>query len=287
MWQVLLSKHDKINIESLAMFGTRTRQWAQSLLLLLLGLYILDNLLSGRIYYYINERFGWLSWVTAAILIVLSIVGVIDLMRKSQTPSAEAHHDHEGHDHSEHQHAHDDHDHHGHQQGTAVSWPILGVLVVPLALGILIPARPLGTSAIGTSGISTTFSSAQGGSTQLSIAPTERNVLDWVRAFNTSKNVDEFVGQPADFVGFVYRDIRYKDKPLFMTARFTVSCCVADASAIGVIVNSDAADKLQPDSWVHVKGKFQVQDLDGQKTPVLIAESVEPTAQPVQPYLYP
>ena len=77
------------------------------------------------------------------------------------------------------------------------------------------------------------------------------------------------------------------NQPRFMVARFTISCCVADAVAIGVIVQSDQAAKLAPDSWVHVNGKFQVQDFDKQKTPILVADSVQPTTQPDQPYLYP
>ena len=108
-----------------------------------------------------------------------------------------------------------------------------------------------------------------------------------MKAFNESDNADEFNGQLADLIGFVYRDIRFKDKPLFMVARFTVACCVADASAIGVTVQSNDAAKFTPDSWVHVKGKFQTQTQDGQKTPVLIADSIEPTNQPEHPYLYP
>jgi uncharacterized repeat protein (TIGR03943 family) len=119
------------------------------------------------------------------------------------------------------------------------------------------------------------------------VAPTDRNVLDWVRAFNNSANVDEFSGQPADLIGFVYRDIRFKDPAQFMIARFAISCCVADASAIGVITQWPGAAKLAQDNWVHVKGKFAVQTFDGQRTPVLVADTVDPTSQPEHPYLYP
>jgi putative membrane protein len=108
-----------------------------------------------------------------------------------------------------------------------------------------------------------------------------------VRAFNSSSRLDEFNGQQADLIGFVYRDIQFEGKPLFMVARFTISCCVADASAIGIVVQSAQAAKLAQDSWVHVTGAFQVQELDGQKTPILVAKSIEQTSQPPQPYLYP
>ncbi len=99
--------------------------------------------------------------------------------------------------------------------------------------------------------------------------------------------MDQFKGQTANLVGFVYRDIRLQDKPLFMVARFTISCCVADASAIGVTVQSDKAATFAQDSWVKVTGTFDIQDIDGRKTPVLIAQTIESTNQPEHPYLYP
>jgi putative membrane protein len=263
----------------------RTRKWIRAVLLLFLGLYLFDNILTGRIYYYINERFALFTWAAVAILLTMGIVSIVDLLREPRT-NTDGPHDHEPtheHDHESHEHGHD------HQHGTAPSWLVLGILALPLALGILVPVKPLGAFAVGSSGVSTSFSGLQSGgtSTQFSVAPQDRNVLDWVRAFNATTNVDEFNGQQGDLVGFVYRDIRFKDSAQFMLARFTVSCCVADASAIGVIVQAKDVDKIKQDSWVQVKGKFQVQTFDGQRTPILIADSVEVTGQPAHPYLYP
>jgi putative membrane protein len=268
----------------------RTRKWIRAVLLLFLGLYLFDNMLTGRIYYYINERFGLFSWAAVAILLTMGIVSVVDLLREPRS-GADEHHKHKNddkHDYDdEHEHKHEHG--HEHQHGTAPSWLMLGILALPLVLGVLVPAKPLGASAVGSSGVSTSFSGLQSGgtSTQFSVAPQDRNVLDWVRAFNITTNVDEFNGQQGDVIGFVYRDIRFKDSAQFMLSRFTVSCCVADASAIGVIVQAKDAAMIKQDSWVHVKGKFQVQIFDGQRTPILVADSVEVTGQPAHPYLYP
>ncbi len=261
----------------------RTRQWLQSILLLLLGLYFLQNLLTGRVYFYINERFGWLSGIAAAIFVALGVVGVADLLRARRVAHAHGDEEHDGPAH------HHEHTHADHQHGAGPSWAVLLIIALPLALGVLAPAKPLGASAVGSSGVSTSFSTVQGSgtTTRFNVSPTERNILDWVRVFNSTANVDEFSGQQADLVGFVYRDIRFNDETHFMVARFTVSCCVADASAIGVIVQSPDGTKLAQDSWVHVKGKFQVKDFDGQRTPILLADSVELTNQPEHPYLYP
>src|SRR5450631_2755310 len=96
-----------------SLFTERTRQWLQAILLFCLGLYFLDNMLSGRIYYYINERFGWLSWLATLIFLALGVVGIVDLIRQRREELAYAGHDHSEHDHSEHNH--DEQDQHEHE----------------------------------------------------------------------------------------------------------------------------------------------------------------------------
>ncbi len=271
---------------------TRTRRWIQTGLLLFLGLYFLDNVLTGRIAFYINERFHWLAWMAAILFTTLGVIRVVDLLRDQPTREAqdEQKHARELHDHTDdHEHDHENDSGHDHDHTHPPSWAVLAVISIPLGLGILVPAKPLGAAAIGTSGISTAIGSGAGGgkTVQFSQAPLERNVLDWVRAFTASESAEEFIGQPADIVGFVYRDVRFDEATQFMVARFVLSCCVADASAIGVQVRTTDAAKFQHDAWVRVKGKFQVQDFEGQPTPVLVAESVELVEQPEHPYLYP
>ncbi len=260
-------------------------------------MYFLDNMVSGRIYFYINMNFGWLTWLGTGVLLLLGATNAWDILREARSESEPAQAENEcsqageedscceSDEHHAHEHSHD------HAHSHAPSWPKLALIAVPLIVGALVPARPLGAAAVGTMGVSNTFTSVSSNTTQLVAAlkpSNERNVLDWIRAFNNSSNVDEFTGQQADLIGFVYRDIRFKDETQqFMVARFALSCCVADASAIGVTVQFPEAAKLVQDSWVHVTGKFQVQDVGGQRTPILIAQAVDLTQQPAQPYVYP
>ncbi len=252
----------------------RTRRWLQATLMLLLGLYLLETLLTGEIAYYINERFNWLAGVAGFTLLALGVINVIALLSEpeSSEPAARAapellmsaprvtH-------------------------GNTARWHALAILSAPLIFGVFLPARPLGSAAISSSGIA--FSLNVSSDQVFSIAPTQRNVLDWVRAFSASTNLDEFIGQPADLIGFVYRDARFEDDQEFMVARFTVNCCVADAVAIGVIVRSPQAAELSADDWVRVQGKFEVRDFLGQRTPILIAETIERVPMPERPYLFP
>jgi uncharacterized repeat protein (TIGR03943 family) len=262
----------------------RTRRWIQSGILILLGLYLLETLLTGEITYYVNVRYEWLAVLAGVILLALGAVNVAALLR--ERPDETGIDEHKPSIYG--QGATSTPSQTGHEHGGVVSWPVLALVALPFALGVLVPARPLGATAISGSGISTSINPT-GGSVnfnQVAVPPGERNILDWVRAFSTS-SPEEFANQPGDIIGFVYRDIRFAEANQFMVTRFTVSCCVADAVAIGVIVEAESAKEYPSDSWLRVRGKFSVREFDGRRVPVLVAEAVEPATQPERPYLYP
>jgi putative membrane protein len=278
----------KMNVVSNVRLNTnpRTRQWLQSALLIFLGLYFLDTVLSGRIAFYINYRFEWLAVLATAVFLLLGVLGVVNLLRE---PAKDDHHEDCG-DNCTHDHAHDhehDHAHHGHNHSHVPGWLTLGMVTIPLALGILVPSRPLGASAVGSMGLGTGKGAAATDTTTLTIAPEQRNVLDWMRAFYSTSTPEEFVGQPVDVVGFVYRDIRLDTDTEFMAARYIISCCVADAAPAAMIVRTDTAADFEQDTWVRVRGRVSMGEFDGQPQPIIVAESIEVTDQPDRPYLYP
>jgi uncharacterized repeat protein (TIGR03943 family) len=232
-------------------------------LLIGLALYFLHNILSGNLTNYINQRFAWLSVVAVALFALLAIGSALDLRRQHE----QHHHEHE----------------HDHQHNT-ISWSVLAVIAVPLVLGTLVPSRPLGSAAIGGS-ISVNAASVTNATT-FTTDPLQWNVLDWLRAFNNAEDPGSFNGKEAQVIGFVYKEPSYPADQL-MVARFTVSCCVADASAIGLPIQWDQAVELKQDSWIQVKGAFQVGEFRGNTVPILHAASVEVVDQPEHPYLYP
>src|SRR5258708_39041356 len=91
----------------------RTRQWVLAVILLLLGMYFLDNLVSGHIYYYINMNFGWMTWLGTGVLLLLGVTNAFDLMREAPVKVHVAHTEHECCEEGEHEVccATDDHHH--------------------------------------------------------------------------------------------------------------------------------------------------------------------------------
>ncbi|MGG1660361.1 TIGR03943 family putative permease subunit [Brevibacillus sp. NRS-1366] len=95
----------------------------------------------------------------------------------------------------------------------------------------------------------------------------------------------EFAGKELETLGFVYRQPDFTAQQ-FVVARFSVSCCTADASVFGILVEKPDSSKWAKDSWVKVRGKIEIRKVDGYEMLVLKANHVEPVKAPKDPYVY-
>lgn len=232
--------------------------WAKSAILLGMGVYLAQLILTGNLSNYINQRFAWLVYVGAGIFVLLALVNVFSGLARSP----------DGH-------------HHQHYQ---IGWDILLIVSLPLLLGFLIPSRSLGIEAVN-GGVSLSPVGVQSAAA-FQRSPRDRNILDWLREFDRAVTPAEFNGQPAEVIGFVYREPSHEEDG-FMLARFTMSCCVADAFPIGMpVISSDSGD-LTAGAWIRVSGALQAAAFAGEFMPVLFADAVELVDEPAQPYLYP
>ena len=92
------------------------------------------------------------------------------------------------------------------------------MVALPILLGVLVPAKPLGAAAIANKGVNTSAGlvAASGQTIKLDIAPKDRNILDWIRAINAATDPQSINGQPADVIGFVYQDSRLGSGQFFV-----------------------------------------------------------------------
>jgi putative membrane protein len=95
----------------------------------------------------------------------------------------------------------------------------------------------------------------------------------------------EFAGKELETIGFVYREPAFKPHQ-FVVARFSVTCCTADAAVFGIMVEEQQAAKLRNDSWVKVRGKLELRTVDGYDMLVLRASGITPVKAPKDPYVY-
>ncbi|GAB4565108.1 MAG: TIGR03943 family protein [Anaerolineales bacterium] len=240
----------------------------QGLLLFGLCIFFVLKAINGQLTWYINIRF-----------VPLTIFGMIFLAILAQTVFTEIRRS------RKHEMEHPDHHHeHDHAPSAANLW----VMLIPLVIGLLIPARPLDSSAFSTKGFNTSapLVSSDSSANIFETESEERNILQWLKIFNYQDDITEFIGQKASVVGFVYFDEKLEADQFFIS-RFVVSCCAADGFAIAMPVRWEKSPELKQDSWVIVRGVIEAIDIDGLRTPMIIAESVEATDVPAQPYLFP
>jgi putative membrane protein len=252
-------------------------------LLLGLALYFTDNVTSGRIVNYINPQFGWLSLVAAALFALLGLAGAYSLLVTPLLARARArgrydpHHDPE----DSHEH-HDGHDHHH----SRISWTMLAIMAIPLALGTLVPSRSLGASSINTNMASANVALESSSSTKGD--PATWNIWEWQRTYNANTYPDEwFNGRRADLIGFVFRPEPFPPDH-FVAARYVMQHCAADAFGVGMLVAWPGGQNLPMDTWVRVQGAMTVTEFDGEPTLMLKADSVDDTiGEPQIPYIFP
>ncbi len=251
----------------------------KALILIATGLFLYSRVLNDSILFYINQRFVTLT-VAASVGFILVAVSYY---RRSLGQAAHEHnhdHDHE-HDH-DHAHAPEGDDDHGNL--TWVGWLIVAI---PVVFGLLVRPQPLGASAVSNREVNVsalTSVTAPESEGRINLQVGEKTIVDWLVDFQHQEPA-EFVGEEAHVIGFVYRDERFAEDS-FMVGRFILSCCVADASPVGLIVRWPEAQEFPADQWVEVRGHFEVGTFEGVELPILVADEIILTDAPANPYLY-
>ena len=236
----------------------------QALLLFGLVLFLGMKVLTNQLTWYINARFAVIVELGILFLAILVVRLAVEIRHGSST-----------------------HEKHEHQ---TVSPFNLFVMLIPLLVGILIPARPLGSSSISAKGFTTSSAliSSQAASRQFETESEQRDILDWANLFDIEDDLKPLMGQKASVIGFVYHDNRLQAGQFFVS-RIVISCCAADGFPVVMIVDWPESASLKADTWVRVSGPVDQTRFDThtQAIPLIHAKSVETVPQPGQPYLFP
>lgn len=243
----------------------RTYRTFQAFLMAALGFFLLERFWAGRLSLYINQRFTWLVLLAAFGLIALALITFHHrppVWKEENGLLAPE------------------------MASGSAKWRLL-IFTVPLLLGVLIPATPLGASVAETRGVSAAAPLTAGGAMPetLTLAPADRTLLEWLWAFSAAEDPAALAGQAVDVEGFIFINAELPEG-YFMVGRFIVTCCVADATAIGIaVLPSDGVDV--PNGWVRVQGEITVTTLNGTEALLIEADQITSVDEPDQPYLYP
>ena len=162
---------------------------------------------------------------------------------------------------------------------------VYGLLLAPLLLGVLIPAKPAGSALVDVRQLNAGGRGYRSPNALVSDDSTKWTLLDWLFARYTLQP-DQARGKPVDVVGFVYHPANTPADE-FYVVRYTLACCIADRTSVSLPVRWTNAATLANDRWVHVTGTIELRPGQGPPEFVIANAQVVPIAQPDEPYLYP
>ncbi len=159
------------------------------------------------------------------------------------------------------------------------------IFALALAVGLLVPARPLSAS----SGQSSSL-----GSLQLASHVSSGGGGDlfgyWMNALSDHPEPSWWTGQHVTLVGFVANQTGLPPRS-FILGRYLVTCCVVDASLLGFPVQLDRTVRAPNEGdWIQVSGVFGTRywtDPSGQHYPLINRATISGVSIPSTPYLSP
>jgi uncharacterized repeat protein (TIGR03943 family) len=214
------------------------------------------DLASGQVHLYVNERSVWLVALGLPLLLAMAVAASRSTPARRDRLSQLA-------------------------------------VALPIAVVLLLPARPLGSAALaaldagGSAGAASSPSALDLGAVPALGAANltwDLRLLERLRA--SDPELRDLEGAPAALLGFVHRTPGLPADQL-LVARFMVRCCAADAVPITFPVHYQRASELPLDAWVEVEGEIRYAGAAGARTPLVEASAVRVVPQPARPYLYP
>lgn len=99
-----------------------------------------------------------------------------------------------------------------------------------------------------------------------------------------SEDLSSMIGKTITTKGFVYREQNFFQDEIVI-ARFSVVCCVADASVYGIMAKGNVAH-LPKDQWIQVTGQIDQIKYDGATVPIIKIKKLSKIPVPENPYVY-
>ena len=270
----------------------RVQNALKALLLAAMALFLYGRITTGTLYFYISPRFApfTLAAVLGLLLLGASYIVSRGVGRRQGHDAAHDHSREDQHAHDDPHHAHDhEHQHESQHEHHRLSWSGALIVLAPVVLGVLVVPQPLGAPALSNRALSP---NVQGSAMPAAVrqaaekSTLDYNLMDWYYSLSGAELSTDLDGAEANVDGFVYHDPALGEDE-FWLVRFTVSCCVADASAMSLLVRWPDAAALEDNEWVQVAGLIDATHMDNRNLPSLDAANVEPIPSPDQPYLYP
>jgi uncharacterized repeat protein (TIGR03943 family) len=160
------------------------------------------------------------------------------------------------------------------------------LIAAPIALGLVLEPRALGTSALDGEDLSrlvVTYGSARGADGHGESSREPLDDVPHVLAFVAERG-ERAIGQPVRVVGLAARGAGLASDELALI-RYSMVHCVADAQAIALLVVAPDIGSLPNDGWVQIEGQLDSRERGGDRLVTVVAQSIIAVERPPNPYL--
>ena len=119
------------------------------------------------------------------------------------------------------------------------------------------------------------------------VGPTSRSVAleGEVTLLDILDNTNKMIDERLVTRGMVYRVDGVPDG-YFLLFRFKITCCVADAEPLWILVGHKDADQFASDQWLRVEGTLRTREVEGEPMALIEATSITEIEEPKDVYLY-
>src|SRR5437763_10044218 len=108
----------------------------------------------------------------------------------------------------------------------------------------------------------------------LSVDTRSFTMQDWVGALSADPNPRDYQGKPVVVSGMVLHSPGSVPPGYIMVIRYQVTCCIADARAVGLVVKDTSSGALKDNQWVSVTGTMGAASDDGQQIAVVLPKGI-------------
>jgi putative membrane protein len=246
------------------------RVFLPSFLLAGYGIFILSLFVRNVMTWYINPGYVWATTLAGAVLVAMGAVGFIH--RPAATCGSC-----------------DAECRCGCGQPSPRLWTY-ALLSLPLVLALIFPPRGLAAFSANERGPQIAGVSAVRGVSamhrvSLSVDTRSFSMQDWVGALSADPNPRDYQGKPVRVSGMVLHASASVPAGYIMVMRYLVTCCIADARPVGVIVKDSSHGALKDNQWVTVTGTMSSASDAGQQVTVVKPTTIVPIKSG-NPYIY-
>ncbi len=251
----------------------------QALFLVLLGLVLGKKIWDLTILYYIHQRFIPLT-ILAVIILFWLAQNLMLPGKREDLSDTETETNHEEQLAAGCSHCHNHQIQHAHTNHSGIFF-----ILIPILLGTL-PSSPLSANNAFNKELVLTAPLTTNSSEQRStftIPPEQRSMMDWFDLLDSAENPAVYIGDPVQLTGTVLTSAELPENQFFLT-RLLITCCVADAIPVGILIEASETGIPPDGTWIRVEGTM---DLIGPEfsQPLVRAPAILPIDTPSQPYI--